>query len=595
MPPHLFTHPAFTAGTFLALVYFAAFVSIFFSISLLWQAGLGHTALESGLVSIPFAIGSIVGASQSTRLAVRLGRTVLIIGTGLVALGLIARLARAAARADAADLTNWDLLGPLLVAGFGSGLFIAPNAQFIVATVDPAEAGAASGVISTMQRIGSAIGIAVIGCVFFGNLHIPTDRRAHAGRHRERLRRQRERRAAGQRRLRGRRVPARLHAAEDRRPRPRPGAAAEAGRRARPERLTPRYGRRPSRRPYRRRVSSTAPVSTRIHLARRPTGWPTHDDFRTVRVELAELQPGEVRVRNELLSVDPYMRGRMNVGRSYVPPYGLDEVMTGGAIGRVVASRAEGLQEGEVVTHQLGWRDVAQGPAEAFRVVPDVPGVPLSAHLGVLGVTGFTAWLGLTEIAHLQAGDVVFVSGAAGAVGSVAGQLAKLKGASRTIGSAGGPEKARLLTQRYGYDAGIDYKAGPIREQLVAVTGTGDGEGIDVYFDNVGGDHLEAALEVFNDGGRAALCGAIAAYNDERRSPGPDNLGHVITRGLTLRGFTVPAWFPHFPAFVAEVAPWVAEGRVVADETVREGIDSAVDAFLDLMRGANTGKMLVRL
>jgi EmrB/QacA subfamily drug resistance transporter len=176
VPPHLFSHAAFTGGTLLALVYFAAFVSIFFSISLLWQSGLGHTALESGLVSIPFAIGSIVGASQSTRLAGRIGRSVLILGAGMVALGLIG-VFLVLKFVPATDLTNWDLLGPLLVAGVGSGFFIAPNVQFIVATVDPSEAGAASGVISTMQRIGSAIGIAVIGSVFFGNLSIPTDHR----------------------------------------------------------------------------------------------------------------------------------------------------------------------------------------------------------------------------------------------------------------------------------------------------------------------------------------------------------------------------------------------------------------------------------
>jgi EmrB/QacA subfamily drug resistance transporter len=176
VPPHLYSHLAFTAGTILALVYFAAFVSIFFSISLLWQAGLQHTALESGFVSIPFAVGSIIGASQSGRLAAAIGRRVLIIGAGLVALGLIA-LWLVLLLVPSPDLTNWDLLPALLVAGFGSGLFIAPNAQFIVATVDPAEAGAASGVISTMQRIGSAIGIAVIGSVFFGTLAVPTDRR----------------------------------------------------------------------------------------------------------------------------------------------------------------------------------------------------------------------------------------------------------------------------------------------------------------------------------------------------------------------------------------------------------------------------------
>ncbi|MBW4042280.1 MAG: NADP-dependent oxidoreductase [Acidobacteria bacterium] len=340
---------------------------------------------------------------------------------------------------------------------------------------------------------------------------------------------------------------------------------------------------------------STDGTSRQIHLANRPKGWPTHGDFREVEVPLPELEPGQVRVRNEVLSVDPYMRGRMNEGRSYVPPFDLDAVMTGAALGRVVASRADGLAEGDLVSSQLGWRDVAQGSGREFQRVVEVPGVPATAHLSVLGVTGFTAWLGLTEIARLQEGEVVFVSGAAGAVGSAVGQIAKLKGASRTIGSAGGPEKARLLTERYGYDVGLDYKAAPIRRQLVAATGREQGQGIDVYFDNVGGDHLEAALEVFNDGGRAALCGAIAGYNDERRAPGPDNLWLAITRGLTLRGFTVPTWFRFFPGFLEEVAPWVADGRIVFDETVRDGFDATIDAFLDLMRGANTGKMLVRL
>ena len=336
-------------------------------------------------------------------------------------------------------------------------------------------------------------------------------------------------------------------------------------------------------------------TATEIHLAARPTGWPTADDFRTVERTLADPGPGEVRVRNELMSVDPYMRGRMNAGRSYVPPFELGEALSGAAIGRVVASAADGFAEGDLVQHQLGWRDLAQAPAAAFRRVDELPGVPASAYLGVLGGTGFAAWLGLTDIAALQAGETVFVSGAAGAVGSAAGQIARLKGAGRTIGSAGGPEKVRLLTERYGYDVGLDYRAAPIREQLVAATGTEQGEGIDVYFDNVGGDHLEAALEVFNDRGRAALCGAIATYNAAERAPGPDNLDHVITRGLTIRGWTTPSYLHRWPAFVAEVGPWVQQGRIVADETVRDGLDHAVDAFLELMRGGNTGKMLVRL
>ena len=240
-------------------------------------------------------------------------------------------------------------------------------------------------------------------------------------------------------------------------------------------------------------------TSTQIHLAARPIGWPSHEHFRTVRVDLADLQPGEVRVRNAFLSVDPYTRGRMNDARSYAQPYAVGEVMTGAAIGHVVASRADGIAEGDAVTHQLGWRDVSQAPAAAFRVVQPLPGAPLSAFLGVLG---------------------------------------KAKGASRTIGSAGGPEKVALLTDRYGYDVGLDYRAAPIRQQLVAATGTRHGEGIDVYFDNVGG-HLEAAIEVFNDGGRAALCGAIGGYNAIEAVPGPDNLMNMISRGLTLRGFTV--------------------------------------------------------
>ena len=292
---------------------------------------------------------------------------------------------------------------------------------------------------------------------------------------------------------------------------------------------------------------STDVTSRQIHLANRPTGWPSHDDFRWVEVDLPELQPGEVRVRNEWLSVDPYMRGRMNDGRSYLPPFrGRRGDVRRRARPRRRLPRGR-HRRGRPLSHQLGWRDLAQGSAKGFQKVPDVPGVPESAHLGVLGVTGFTAWLGLTEIAHMQEGDVVFVSGAAGAVGSAVGQIAKLKGASRTIGSAGRTGEGAAAHRAYGFDVGIDYKAAPIRRQLVAATGRENGEGIDVYFDNVGGDHLQAALEVCNDGARIALCGAIAGYNDEQRTPGPDNLWLAITRGLTLRGFTIPSMFASSP------------------------------------------------
>ncbi|AYF97811.1 NADP-dependent oxidoreductase [Protaetiibacter intestinalis] len=335
---------------------------------------------------------------------------------------------------------------------------------------------------------------------------------------------------------------------------------------------------------------STA-TSTQIQLAARPSGWPTHDDFRTVTVEYAAPAPGEVRVRNEFVSVDPYMRGRMNDVRSYVAPYALGDRITGGAIGRVVASADEGLPVGAVVLHQHGWADVIQAPAATFRAVPELPGVPLSLQLHILGMTGLTAYVGLTRIGQLKEGDTVFVSGAAGAVGTAVGQIAKLLGAGRVIGSAGTPEKVALLTEKYGYDAAFDYRAGPVREQLAALAP----EGVDVFFDNVGGDHLEAALDVMNDGGRLALCGAIAGYNTTEKAPGADNLANIITRALTLRGFTLAAHLDLAPEFAARMTEWFGSGRIAYDETIVDGIDNTVDAFLDMMRGANTGKMLVRV
>ncbi|WP_336630927.1 MULTISPECIES: NADP-dependent oxidoreductase [unclassified Microbacterium] len=331
-------------------------------------------------------------------------------------------------------------------------------------------------------------------------------------------------------------------------------------------------------------------TSTQIRLASRPNGWPTPEDFTVARVEYGPLQDGEVRVANEFVSVDPYMRGRMNDVRSYVPPFALGERITGGAIGRVVASASDALPVGAVVLHQHGWSDIVQADADTFRSVPELPGVPLSLYLHVLGMTGLTAYVGLTRIAGLREGDTVFVSGAAGAVGTAVGQIARLLGAKRIIGSAGTPEKVALLTEKYGYDAAFDYKDGPVREQLAALAP----EGVDVYFDNVGGDHLEAALDVMNTGGRIALCGAITGYNRTERPAGPDNMANIVTRSLTLRGFTLAAHLDLAPEFNARMAEWFGAGEIVYDETVVDGIEHTVDAFLDMMRGANTGKMLVR-
>lgn len=331
-------------------------------------------------------------------------------------------------------------------------------------------------------------------------------------------------------------------------------------------------------------------VSREWHLVARPAGEPRSSDFSFAPAELDDLGTGQILVRNDWMSVDPYMRGRMNDVPSYIPPFKLGEPMTGGAVGTVLASRSDAIPSGAVVLHFLGWREYAVLDAAAAQVV-DTALAPAQAYLGVLGLTGLTAWAGLTEIAPVREGDVVFVSGAAGAVGSVAGQFARLLGASRIIGSAGGPDKVRRLTEDFGFDAGIDYRAGDLRGQLKGHAP----DGIDVYFDNVGGEHLEVAIGAMRDFGRIAMCGAVAAYNAESPLPGPRNLSLAISRRLTLRGFIATDHMSLMPAFLPRAAGWLRDGSLRADETIVTGLENAVDAFGAMMRGANTGKMLVRL
>jgi NADPH-dependent curcumin reductase CurA len=326
-------------------------------------------------------------------------------------------------------------------------------------------------------------------------------------------------------------------------------------------------------------------------LIRRPVGLPVAEDFSYDIVELAPLEDGEVRVANEFLSVDPYMRGRMNDMESYIPPFVLGKTMLGGAVGRVIESRAPGLVEGDVVEHMLGWRDIAQGKAANFSKRKELAGPPTSVYLGALGVPALTAWIGLFVVAEMKQGDAVFVSGAAGAVGTAVGQLARLHGASRVIGSAGSESKMKTITTKYGYDVAFNYKDGKVSRQLAAAAP----DGVDVYFDNVGGDHLEAAIYSMNRDGRAAICGSISSYNAESMPPGPRNLWMLTTKSLTLKGFTIPSMMHHTDAFVAEVGPLVASGDFVWDETIVDGIDNALEAFYGLMRGENTGKMLVRI
>ena len=333
------------------------------------------------------------------------------------------------------------------------------------------------------------------------------------------------------------------------------------------------------------------PTSTReIRLASRPAGRPVPENFRLAESTLPELQDGQILVRNLYISVDPYMRGRMNDVKSYSAPFALDAALDGGAVGEVIASRAEGRKVGDAVVHQLGWREYAVLDADATSVArTDL--APASAFLGALGMTGLTAYAGLLKVAEFKAGDAVFVSGAAGAVGSLVGQIAKAMGASRVIGSAGTPDKvARLL--ELGFDAAFNYHDGPVREQLEKAAGPA---GIDVYFDNVGGEHLEAALAVLNVGGRVAMCGAIAQYNSTEPTPAPRNLMLAIGKQLTLRGFLVGGQRQHSGEFFENMSAWLADGSVRYDETVVEGLENAPRAFMDLLDGANTGKMLVRI
>jgi NADPH-dependent curcumin reductase CurA len=331
------------------------------------------------------------------------------------------------------------------------------------------------------------------------------------------------------------------------------------------------------------------PVHSReIRLAARPRGLPSDGDFELATVELPEPNAGEVVVRNAFMSVDPYMRGRMNDVRSYVPPFALGEPLTGGAVGRVVASRNDVWPEGSWVVHDLGWREAALLDGSRLRAV-DPSAAPLSTALGVLGMPGLTAFVGIADIAAVEEGETVFVSGAAGAVGSLACQLARLRGA-RVIGSAGSTAK-RAWLEELGVDATFDYHETPPREALRELAP----DGIDVYFDNVGGETLEAAIGALRRRGRVVACGSISGYNATAPAPGPRNMFMVVTKRLRIQGFIVFDHFDRWSAFGDEVAPRVTDGTIRYRETIFDGIERAPEAFLALFSGENVGKMLVRV
>ncbi|MCG7577097.1 MULTISPECIES: NADP-dependent oxidoreductase [unclassified Halomonas] len=321
-----------------------------------------------------------------------------------------------------------------------------------------------------------------------------------------------------------------------------------------------------------------------------PTGLPKRELFSLETQELPELADGEVRIRNHWLSVDPYMRGRMSGIRTYVAPFELGQPMEGGAIGEVIASKHADVKVGDKVSHMGGWRDIAQVPGDGVTALPD-SNVPDQAYLGVLGMPGMTAWTGLNLIAECKPGDNVLVSAASGAVGSLAVQLAKAKGC-HVVGIAGAAHKLAWL-ESLGVEP-VSYRDRSAQELSDAIK-LASPNGIDVYYENVGGICLEAALSQLNEGARIAVCGMIDSYNAETPTPGPSNLSQLVVRKAKMQGFIVADHWSSYRYFLNEVAPQVADGKLDYKETIKEGLESTPDAFLALFEGGNTGKMLVKL
>lgn len=334
-------------------------------------------------------------------------------------------------------------------------------------------------------------------------------------------------------------------------------------------------------------------TNRQILLVSRPSGEPAHDNFTLVEAELPALADGMVRVRHHYLSLDPYMRGRMNEGRSYAPPQPLNQVMIGGTVGEVVESKHPKFAAGDHVAGMGGWQEYStvSGDGGAVRKI-DTKLVPMSAYLGAAGMPGITAWYGLNRICAAQAGQTITVTAASGAVGSIVGQLAKAKGC-RAVGVAGGPDKCRYVVGELGFDACIDYKAHADPKSLYAALKEATPDGVHGHFENVGGAALDAVLVRMNDFGRIALCGMISGYNGE---PIPLHAPQLILNlRLLVQGFIVSEHLDQWPAALAELVPLVAAGTLKYRESIAQGLESAPDAFFGLLKGKNFGKQLVKL
>jgi NADPH-dependent curcumin reductase CurA len=334
-------------------------------------------------------------------------------------------------------------------------------------------------------------------------------------------------------------------------------------------------------------------TARRIVLASRPVGEPKTSDFRLEEFPVPQPGAGQMLLRTKWLSLDPYMRGRMSDAPSYAKPVGVGEVMEGGTVAEVVASNNDGYKAGEIVLAHTGWQTHALSNGAGLRKL-DPRVAPVQSALGVLGMPGMTAYSGLLEIGKPQAGETVVVSAASGAVGSVVGQIAKIKGA-RAVGIAGGPDKCKYVKDELGFDDCVDHRASDFAEKLKAACP----KGIDVYFENVGVPVFDAVLPLFNPFARIPLCGLIAQYNATELPPGPNRLPllmrNVLTKRLTIRGFIVTDFAARFPDFIRDVPQWIKEGRIKYREDIADGLENAPATFIGLLKGKNFGKQLVRI
>jgi NADPH-dependent curcumin reductase len=332
-------------------------------------------------------------------------------------------------------------------------------------------------------------------------------------------------------------------------------------------------------------------INRQFLLVSRPSGEPARDNFKLVETPMAPLGDGQVLIRHTYLSLDPYMRGRMDDRKSYAAPQPLNEVMIGGTAGEVVESRNPAFKPGDHVVGMGGWQEYSIGDGRGIRKV-DTSRIPLAAYLGPVGMPGVTAWYGLNRICEAKAGHTIAGSAASGAVGSVVGQLAKAKGC-RAIGFAGGPEKCGYVTGELGFDACIDYKAHPDPKSLYAALKDATPGGVDGHFENVGGSILDAVMIRMNDFGRIAMCGMISGYNGE---PIPIKFPSLIlTSRLRIEGFIVSEHMDVWPAALTELGMMVATGKLKYRETIAEGLDAAPEAFFGMLKGRNFGKQLVKL